>query len=65
VEDMRVELDYRQSETQSSGPAEDELSKLELENLRLQQLVVELLFKNQQLREAVSLHRDDASGPGP
>jgi hypothetical protein len=36
---------------------EDRLSELELENSRLQRLVVELLLKNQYLREALLFHR--------
>jgi hypothetical protein len=38
---------------------EDRLSELELENSRLQRLVVELLLKNQYLREALLFHRRD------
>jgi hypothetical protein len=38
--------------TSSNGKClEDRLTELEVENSRLQRLVVELLFKNQQLRD--------------
>lgn len=38
---------------------EDRLSELELENSHLQRLVVELLLKNQYLRETLLFHRRD------
>jgi hypothetical protein len=38
----------------------DGLSELEVENSRLQRLVVELLLQNQHLREALSFYRIDS-----
>lgn len=39
--------------------AKDGLSELEVENSRLQRLVVELLLQNQHLRETLSFYRID------
>jgi hypothetical protein len=46
--------------TNSNGKyLEDRLTELETENSRLQRLVVELLFKNQQLRDTRLSQSDD------
>jgi hypothetical protein len=43
----------------TGSSVKDGLSELEVENSRLQRLVVELLLQNQNLREALSFYRID------
>jgi hypothetical protein len=52
--------------TSSSGKyLEDRLTELEVENSRLQRLVVELLLKNQQLRDTRLSESDNGHLMGP
>ena len=54
---MRADHDSREinQPRMQPPPANTQLQEVEMENRRLQRIVAELLIKNQQLREQVSL----------